>query len=222
MHETEDAWLAVREKIAESAETLSAWTGAAHRFENLAQLHDVGQFAARCIDWGDVLFCVHHTGSGRPLLDVNTIETMIETAKQVRMNVFAAECEERLRAETREEVRQTLDMGDENELWGYYAVAVEAEAWDDVNAPVAVRVARQHRIIGDGQGKALVHAPVWLATLAEGSEVFERCEYIDAVSSNLDTLRGALELWEPGRHNHVLSSYARALRAASAVWRKET
>lgn len=221
VHEIEDAGIALREKIAESTETLSAWAGESPHFENLAQLQDVGQFATRCMDWGDVLYYVHRTGSGRPLLDESAVETMVETAKQVRANVLAAEREEHLRDEARAEALRTFDLGDEAESWGYYAVAVEAEVWGDVNAPVAVRLARQHQVVGDEHGKALVHAPAWLATLAENSEEFERCEHIDTVSDNRDTLRGALELWEPWRHEHVLFSYSRALRAASAVWRKE-
>jgi len=219
MHETEDPGVSLREEIVESGEILSDWAGDSPRFKNLAQLHEVGQFAARCIDWGDVLFYVHRTGSGRPLLEESAIETMVETAKRVRANVLAAEREEHLRDEARAEALRTFDLGDERGPWRYYAVAVEAEVWDDLNAPVAVRLARQHRVVGDEHGKALVHAPAWFATLAAESEAFERCEPVQPVSSDLDTLRGALVLWEPWRRGHVLSNYARALRAAGVVWR---
>lgn len=219
MYETEDLGVSLREKIVESSETLSAWAGESPRFANLAQLHDVGQFAARCIDWGDVLFYVHRTGSGRPLLDAGAIETMVETAKRVRANVLEAERGEHLRDEARAEALRTFDLGDERGSWGYYAVAVEEDIWDDLDAPVAVRLARQHRIVGGVHGKALVHAPAWFATLAEESEAFERCDPVEPVSNDLDTLSGALMLWEPWRSGHVLSNYSRALRAAGVVWR---
>ena len=222
MHETEDPGVSLREKIVESSATLSDWAGDSPHFENLAQLQEVGQFAARCIDWSDVLFYVHRTGSGRPLLDESAIETMVETAKRVRTNVLAAEREAHLCDEARTEALRTFDLGDERGPWGYYAVAVEAEVWDDLNAPVAVRLARQHRVVGDGHGKALVYAPAWFATLAAESEAFERCDLVEPVSNDLDLLHGALVLWEPWQHGHVMSSYSRALRAAGAVWRRET
>jgi len=220
--EAEDPGISLREKVTESVETLSTWAGDSPHFDSLAELEAVGEFAMRCIDWSDVLFYVHRTGSGRPLLDTNSIETLVEIAKRVRANVLDAECGEHLRGETRVEARRTLGLGEMSEPWEYYAVAVEAEVWEDLLAPVAVRLARQHRVVSDDHGKALVHAPAWFAAMAEASELFERCERIEPAAKGLDLLHGALALWEPWREGHVMFSYSRALRAVGAVWRKET
>lgn len=223
VHTDEDPWAPLRAKIEENTETLSRWAGHSPLFENIEQLHSVGRFAAHCIDWGNVLFYVHRTGSGSTLLTEHDIDAMVETAERAQQNVLESECSEHLRCETRATARLALHEMGKAETWGYYAVAVEAETWGDVNAPISVRFARQHRVVSnEACGKALVYVPDWFTSLAEENKQFAMCEAVDRGAADLDILRGALVLWDPWRLGQVGASYARALRAVRAVWRKDT